>query len=520
MASINFNPFGGNWFSKPPNPLSVPSLPNNLTDAPSSLPPNFAAISLPNPFRRRPKPKPKPEEPVEPGHYEQLARQVLWECENLPDHRHTPEVDKILADNDAAFGGNNDDSVFVLREDATEEEVRENAELVERLRSSPVVQFMARAEEILDKMNEMELKENERPYHKEDWEVWKNVPNVIGLDGRPMPRKAQKTREEADDKFWDFARQFFFGLWNFRQRPYPPGKPIDAAQSIGYKNLDRRYYDFIMRSGGWYYKDRLGRTRGPLELITLKTAWGAGIIDKNTFIWGEDMDEWAPIHMIYGMERAIATWEVRLAASATALLHKLQKGIPPWVPLKGFEKKTYKQLQEEAIESKRRDLAVLEANDGLWPGAKIPSHALFLWASGSELTTILEQDHMPNKYIPKYLRDCIRYSMILTMSCTNIWRIQLLVLIKLWRRSGMILLQELINCWRRKTKRKEKLARKLGCLSINGLKNHMFLSVISADHMDLFHYRARLLDGEKCSEGEIGCSNFCLSWSWLERLYC
>lgn len=64
-----------------------------------------------------------------------------------------------------------------------------------------------------------------------------------------------------------------------------------------------------MRSGGWYYKDRLGRTRGPLELITLKTAWGAGIIDKHTFIWGEDMDEWAPIHMIYGMEKAIATWE-------------------------------------------------------------------------------------------------------------------------------------------------------------------------------------------------------------------
>lgn len=65
----------------------------------------------------------------------------------------------------------------------------------------------------------------------------------------------------------------------------------------------------IMRSGGWYYKDRLGRTRGPLELITLKTAWGAGIIDKDTFIWGQDMDEWAPIGMVYGLERAIATWE-------------------------------------------------------------------------------------------------------------------------------------------------------------------------------------------------------------------
>lgn len=64
-----------------------------------------------------------------------------------------------------------------------------------------------------------------------------------------------------------------------------------------------------MKSSGFFYKDRLGRTRGPMELIQLKTAWGAGIIDKDTFIWGEDMDEWAPICMVYGMERAIATWE-------------------------------------------------------------------------------------------------------------------------------------------------------------------------------------------------------------------
>lgn len=95
---------------------------------------------------------------------------------------------------------------------------------------------------------------------------------------------------------------------------------------------------------------------------------------------------------------------VRLGAAATACLHKLQKGIPPWVPLKGRETKTYKQLQQEAIESKKRDMAVLEANGGVWPGARIPSHALFLWASGSELTTVLESDHMPNKFIPKPLR--------------------------------------------------------------------------------------------------------------------
>lgn len=95
---------------------------------------------------------------------------------------------------------------------------------------------------------------------------------------------------------------------------------------------------------------------------------------------------------------------VRFGAAATAFLHKLQKGMSPWVPLKGHEKKTYKQLQQEAIESKKRDMAVLKANGGYWPGVRTPSHALFLWASGSELTTMLEGDHMPNKYIPKQLR--------------------------------------------------------------------------------------------------------------------
>ncbi|CAN6576077.1 unnamed protein product [Malus baccata var. baccata] len=401
MASINFNPFES-WFKKPPNPLPpINLLP--LTDSffhcttAAQSPPNFSSLSLSNLFNGPPKPDPKnpsDPEPEKPGHYTQMLERFFWECENDPDYRHAPEVEKIL----------NEDPIFEKKENPTEEELRENERFWKEFRESPVVKFLAQAEKIADMVNELELKENDRPYRDEDKKLWQAVPHVIGPDGRPMPRKAIKTRQESDDKFWDFARQFFFGLWGFRQRPYPPGRPIDVAQAIGYKRLEKRYYDFIMRSGGFYYKDRLGRTRGPLELITLKTAWGAGIIDKDTFIWGEDMDEWAPIHMVYGLEPAIATWEVRLAAGATALIHKLQKGIPPWVPLKGREKKTYKQLQEEAVESKRRDLAVLEANDGVWPGVRTPSHALFLWASGSELTTILEEDHMPNKYISKALR--------------------------------------------------------------------------------------------------------------------
>lgn len=66
---------------------------------------------------------------------------------------------------------------------------------------------------------------------------------MIGLDGRPMPRKSIKTFNESEEKFWDFTKQFFFGLWGFQQRPYPRGRPIDVAQAIGYKKLENRYYD-------------------------------------------------------------------------------------------------------------------------------------------------------------------------------------------------------------------------------------------------------------------------------------
>lgn len=44
-----------------------------------------------------------------------------------------------------------------------------------------------------------------------------------------------------------------------------------------------------------------------MELVNLKTAWAAGIVDKNTFIWGDDMDEWSPIGMVYGLQTAIET---------------------------------------------------------------------------------------------------------------------------------------------------------------------------------------------------------------------
>ncbi|KAI3893590.1 hypothetical protein MKW92_052260 [Papaver armeniacum] len=214
------------------------------------------------------------------------------------------------------------DLVLVMRKVCAESDKNRNGKMAAEKKmdfKNPIVEFLRRVEEIADYENE-----------KED--CWKNLMITSG----------------------------------FLQSPHPPCRPIDVAQAIGYKRLEQRYYDFIMRSGDWYHKDRLA----------VKTAWGAGIFDKDK-IGGEDMDEWASIHMVYGLEREVVTRE----------------GLPLWLPFKGEEKTTYKQLLEEAIASKNLEFTILEASDGV---------------CGSELTKILEgEDHMPIKYISKDLSDIL-----------------------------------------------------------------------------------------------------------------
>lgn len=143
-----------------------------------------------------------------------------------------------------------------------------------------------------------------------------------------------------------------------------------------------------------------------MELVNLKTAWAAGIVDRNTFIWGDDMDEWAPISMVYGLEQCIDTPDMRLAAAGADFIHKIARGISLGTPKKGHEKKSYKQLQSEALDKREREKAVLRLNGGIWPGERAPSHSLFLWAGGSEFTTILEEHHkyMPDKFVPYHIR--------------------------------------------------------------------------------------------------------------------
>ncbi|CAA2973385.1 Hypothetical predicted protein [Olea europaea subsp. europaea] len=63
-----------------------------------------------------------------------------------------------------------------------------------------LARFLAQAEEVANKLNDLELKENSTPYRREEKKLWQALPNVIWLDGRPMPRKSIKSKEESDDK--------------------------------------------------------------------------------------------------------------------------------------------------------------------------------------------------------------------------------------------------------------------------------------------------------------------------------
>lgn len=88
----------------------------------------------------------------------------------------------------------------------------------------------------------------------------------------------------------------------------------------------------------------------------------------------------------------------------TSLVQKLVSGVPLWQPRKGHEFKSYRQLQAEAIEKRERENAVLRKHKGAWPGERAPSYSLFLWASGTELTPILDSDDKGGKFIPYNIR--------------------------------------------------------------------------------------------------------------------
>ncbi|CAA3005615.1 TIC 56, chloroplastic [Olea europaea subsp. europaea] len=91
-----------------------------------------------------------------------MLDQFYWECDNLPDYWHTPEVKRILSE----------DPAIEKKENPTQEEIEENEKWWADLRASPGARFLAQAEEAADKLYELELKENSIPYRREEKKLW------------------------------------------------------------------------------------------------------------------------------------------------------------------------------------------------------------------------------------------------------------------------------------------------------------------------------------------------------------
>jgi hypothetical protein len=163
--------------------------------------------------------------------FEQFKREQEGDVE---DPRYSEEVEQDLRE----------DPYFEPPGVATDEEIRENAELLEKFKDSEMARFLLRSEELRARELAREIRANATPTRPEDAELWKKLPLVPGpYGGPPIPRKALTTDEEVQGRFWDFFKQFQFGLWGYRQRPYPPERPIDVQQVLGYKWLDKRYAD-------------------------------------------------------------------------------------------------------------------------------------------------------------------------------------------------------------------------------------------------------------------------------------
>lgn len=63
----------------------------------------------------------------------------------------------------------------------------------------------------------------------------------------------------------------------------------------------------------WYYKDRIGLPRGPLQLSHLRACWVTGVVDEATLVWGQGLESWYPICNVEGLEVNIKSLDVVVA---------------------------------------------------------------------------------------------------------------------------------------------------------------------------------------------------------------
>lgn len=159
-------------------------------------------------------------------------------------------------------------------------------------------------------------------------------PSKKKVKQKEEPAQRQSAAEEGeqvpDDPYvWglDFSKGFPDRQERFADREHWRFKPWSAKFELPwYKTITNKDRDSMVfrdewvnrhtRRSMWYYKDRMGVSRGPASIYTLRSCWKNGFIDQDTLIWGSGLMDFLPIKNVRTLVAQIRTPE-----GARGLLH-------------------------------------------------------------------------------------------------------------------------------------------------------------------------------------------------------
>lgn len=76
------------------------------------------------------------------------------------------------------------------------------------------------------------------------------------------------------------------------------------------ENRKADHYAFLaLEDNIWYYRDRLNLPRGPCPLSTLRTCYVNGLVDENSLVWGQGLEEWVPMRNVRSLPALVRNLE-------------------------------------------------------------------------------------------------------------------------------------------------------------------------------------------------------------------
>ncbi len=87
----------------------------------------------------------------------------------------------------------------------------------------------------------------------------------------------------------------------------PPVADEMPTEEAEYALLDQKHegvpsvqsHDYLIKE--WYYYDTAQQRQGPVRVETLKSLWSDGMLNEETFIWCEGMDNWKSIDQVQNL---------------------------------------------------------------------------------------------------------------------------------------------------------------------------------------------------------------------------